>query len=418
MKKILSAALSAALLFTVSLGTAAEELPTDVPAQATSAPDFATENSVEGTEGVTESEEAPSTEQEAPVLLPEKDSQGETTPKSVNQQNISFDIAFTGGADCAVIGDTLWTEVTFPNYGDDFTAEARWLMNGQPIENFTNREFFICDGKTSAFPKLITEDFWDWGEISIGFEILIGGESFYKIERRAEIRNVPYAQEKIDEVLAKVKPVKVEAWLNKTAPLYTSVNCTTKKGTVTAGTKVICLGSKTDFSNYISLPNGDRGWVRVQDLNISQKNYTQTPDLSNWDKNIFVNAKGYRSDSEYLVWVNLAHQRVNVFKGSRGKWSIEGAFPCATGLNATPTITGEFKYYARDAKWTYPGYYVGPCLIFSGNYALHSVLLSDKGGVYDGTLGRPASHGCVRLAKHHIDWLDQNIPLGTTVVVY
>ena len=46
MKKTLSAALSAALLFTVSLGTAAEELPTDVPAQATSAPDFATENSV------------------------------------------------------------------------------------------------------------------------------------------------------------------------------------------------------------------------------------------------------------------------------------------------------------------------------------------------------------------------------------
>ena len=193
-------------------------------------------------------------------------------------------------------------------------------MNGQPVENFTNRDFFICDGKTSAFPKLITEDFWDWGEISIGFEILIGGESFYKIERRAEIRDVPYAQEKIDEVLAKIKPVKVEAWLNKTAPLYTSVNCTTKKGTVTAGTKVICLGSKTNFSNYISLPNGDRGWVRVQDLNISQKNCLHNcPTSSNWDKNIFVNAKGYRSDSEYLVWVNLAYQRVNVFKGSRGK---------------------------------------------------------------------------------------------------
>ncbi len=333
-------------------------------------------------------------------------------------KNISFDIEFTGGADRVTIDDTLWTEVTFHNYGDNFTATARWLLNGQPIEGFTNENFSVYNGKTSAYPKLITDDFWGWGDISVGFEILINGESFYKAERRVQICNVPYPQEKIDEVFAKVQPVKVEAWLNKNATLYTSVSCSAKKGTVSAGTKVTCLASKTNFSNYIKLPNGSTGWVRVQDLNVSSKNYTQKTDLSNWEKNIFVNAKGYSSDTEYLVWVNLAHQKVNVFKGKRGKWSIEGSFSCATGENRTPTVTGEFKYYARDSKWTYPGYYVGPCLIFSGNYALHSVLLSDKGGVYDGTLGRPASHGCVRLAKHHIDWLDENLPLGSTVVVY
>ena len=113
MKKILSAVLSAALLFTTSLGAAAEELPTDMVTQPSPKTDFAMENPVESAKEVTAPEETPSTEQEAPVVLPEKDSQGETTPKNVKTQNISFDIAFTGGADCAVIGDTLWTEVTF-----------------------------------------------------------------------------------------------------------------------------------------------------------------------------------------------------------------------------------------------------------------------------------------------------------------
>lgn len=349
-----------------------------------------------------------------------KTAEKETT-EEINVQapkQISFDIAFTGGANRVTLGDTLWTEITFQNYGDEFVGEARWLFNGQPIEGFSNDRFAVYNGKTSAYPKLITDDFWDWGDISIGFELLLNGESFYKTERRVEICNTAYPQEKIDEVLAKVKPVQVEAWLNKNAVLYTSVSCNQKKGSIAAGTKVICTASKTDFSNCITLPDGSSAWVRVQDLTVSSKNYTKSDDLTNREKDIFVNSKGYQSETEYLVWVNLERQKVNVFKGKRGKWNIEGSFSCASGQNRTPTVTGEFKYYAKDNKWTYPGYYVGPCLIFSGNYALHSVLLSDNGGVYDGTLGRPASHGCVRLAKHHIDWLAENLPFGTSVIIY
>lgn len=342
----------------------------------------------------------------------------DASPPETQPKHISFDIEFTGGADCAVIGDTLWTEITFRNYGDDFTATGRWLLNGSPVPGFSNEQFTVYNGKTSAYPKYISKDFWDWGEITIGFEILIGGETFYRTERKAEIWNVPYSKAKINSVLAKVTPVRVEAWLNKTADLYSDVNCKYKKGTVKSGTKAICLNSKTGFSNQISLPDGRTGWVHVGDLNVSQKNYTQSPDLSNWDKNIFVNAKGYASSTDYLIWINLAHQRVNVFKGSKGEWSIEGVFPCASGRNVTPTITGVFKYYEKQSKWPYPNYYVAPVMIFSGNYAMHSVLLSNNGGIYDGTLGRPASNGCVRLSKQHIDWLAENIPLGTTVVVY
>ncbi len=383
-----------------------QEAETDLTDENFNGNQAAETEAAETEEGVVSAEEPSRLTEQAEIKEPEK------------QKYISFDIEFTGGAERAVIGDTLWTEITFRNYGDDFTATGRWLLNGNPVPGFTNEQFTVYNGKTSAFPKYISEDFWDWGEINIGFEVLVNGESFYRTQRTVAIWNIPFSQEEIDSVLAKVTPVRVEAWLNQTANLYSDVSCTNKIGTVKSGTKVICINSKTGFSNQISLPDGRRGWVRVETLNVSSKNYTQSPDLSNWDKNIFVNAKGYSSTTEYLIWINLGHQRVNVFKGSKGNWSIEGAFPCASGRNVTPTITGVFQYYEKQAKWPYPNYYVAPVMIFSGNYAMHSVLLSNNGGIYDGTLGRPASNGCVRLAKHHIDWMAENIPLGTTVVVY
>lgn len=417
MRRKIVAVLLAMALIGLSGGAAFAE-PEDIEKTTVEQQESLAESSANESEESDESENlAQDIEKDVPTDANADEEEAEKQPEVV-QPKISFDIEFTGGADRAVIGDTLWTEITFRNYGEDFTATGRWLLNGNPVPGFTNEQFSVYNGKTSAYPKYISEDFWDWGEVSIGFEVLIDGESFYITERKVNVWNVPFSEEEIAHVLGKVKPVKVEAWLNKTANLYTNVDCKVQKGTVEKGTKVICLNSKTDFSNQIQLPDGKTGWVHVEDLNVSTKNYTQSPDLTNWDKNIFVNSKGYESSSEYLIWVNLGHQRVNVFKGKKGAWSIEGAFPCASGRNVTPTITGVFKYYAIQEKWTYPKYYVGPCMIFSGNYALHSVLLSNSGGVYDGTLGRPASNGCVRLAKHHIDWLAENIPMGTTVVVY
>lgn len=350
---------------------------------------------------------------------PEQAQEPAATPEAqAAPKHISFDIAFTAGADVAVLGDTVWTEVTFQNYGDDFDCTARWLINGGPAYGFQNDNFHVYDGKTSFMGKYISEDFRGWGDIRIGFEILINGESFYQINRTVRIKDLAYSDADINRVLSMVKPVRVEATLNQTSALYSDVECTRKTGTVAYGTKVICINSKTGFSNKISLPDGRVGWVPVGALNVSTKNYTKSTDFSNIDKNIFVNAKDYTSKTDFLIWINLERQRVNVFKGGRGKWSIEVSFPCATGRNVTPTINGVFEYYAKQSRWTYPNYYVGPVMIFSGNYAMHSVLLNYDGSVYDGTLGRPASNGCVRLSKHGINWLSENIPFGTTVVVY
>ena len=63
----------------------------------------------------------------------------------------------------------------------------------------------------------------------------------------------------------------------------------------------------------------------------------------------------------------------------------------------------------------------GRCFYYSqfyGDYLFHSVICDKDGNVIDGRLGCAVSHGCVRLAKENATWIYDNIPSGTTVVVY
>ena len=194
----------------------AEELPgedvNNTPAEQVQQESASDENGLPST--TAEPEQA-----QEPVATPE----AQATPK-----HISFDIAFTAGADVAVLGDTVWTEVTFQNYGDDFDCTARWLINGGPAYGFQNDNFHVYDGKTSFMGKYISEDFRGWGDIRIGFEILINGESFYQINRTVRIKDLAYSDADINRVLSMVKPVRVEAALNQTSALYSDVECTRK----------------------------------------------------------------------------------------------------------------------------------------------------------------------------------------------
>lgn len=140
-------------------------------------------------------------------------------------------------------------------------------------------------------------------------------------------------------------------------------------------------------------------------------------------KTAWVNLKGYQSASKYLVWVNLTYQRVNIFEGSQGKWKLIRTCLCGSGTNATPTIRGVFTTSYKQSAWNYGSYYCGPIVRFYGTsgYAFHSRLQywpmnSDR--YYDARIGFPISHGCLRMYNDDIWWMYNNIPNGTTVVVY
>lgn len=141
--------------------------------------------------------------------------------------------------------------------------------------------------------------------------------------------------------------------------------------------------------------------------------------INEYMKKIPVNEWGLTSQTEYLVWIDKSDYRVRVYKGSKGLWNEIKSFPCAIGAPNSPTITGSYEYQYRMKQWDYfdEGFYVAPCLVFYGNYALHSTLLSYKGGLYDDRVGVMISHGCVRLHKEDIDWLSDNLPLNSRIYI-
>jgi len=310
----------------------------------------------------------------------------------------------------------LTAEAYYESPNQDFIGAAYFTVDGIRDTDYTFPGITFSKNKTKlTFYRDIPESYLG-KSINIGLVIETQGKPVYKVEKTVSVISQDEALQ-INEVLAKVNPVNVEATVKYTTNSYSDVGLSRKIGTVAGGTKVTCISSKSGYSNQVRLPNGNVVWVSLSALNVSTKNYTNPVDLTKEEKEIYVNAKGYTSDTDYLIFINLERQMTNVFLENNGKWELIKAFPCATGTNANPTVTGIFKYYARQKSWDYNTYYVGPILIFNGNYALHSVLMRYNGTIYDGTVGRPASHGCVRLLPDDINWIANYAPIGTTVVI-
>jgi len=155
-------------------------------------------------------------------------------------------------------------------------------------------------------------------------------------------------------------------------------------------------------------------------------NYTlrwaQEHDYSDTDKVTWVNAKGYSSGTDYLIWVNLAMQRVNIFQGGAENWKL--CYSCIVGTGApglgTPVGTWTITYKLM-AGWTTDTYTVKPVVGFKQDtgYAFHSRLFyPGTSTLSDASIGYPVSHGCVRMYDEDVKYIYDTIPFGTTVVVY
>mgnify|MGYP002105377072 FL=1 len=127
----------------------------------------------------------------------------------------------------------------------------------------------------------------------------------------------------------------------------------------------------------------------------------------------------YSSSTPYILMVNRSTHKVGIFQGWKGNWTPINYWDCGDGAPSTPTVTGVFTVKSR-------GYYFDSgnarCYWYTqfyGNYLFHSVLYSKyNGSLLDGRVGMALSHGCVRLKIENAKWIYDNIPSGSTVVVY
>lgn len=124
-----------------------------------------------------------------------------------------------------------------------------------------------------------------------------------------------------------------------------------------------------------------------------------------------------KSETPYTVWVSKANFRVNVYLSENGQTRLIKSFPCSIGAPLTPTITGQYKYYQYQPRWSYSGYYVGPVMRFYGGYAIHSTLVNNDGTDRDGRVGKMISHGCVRVRPNDMQWLADYVSMGSTIYI-
>lgn len=177
-------------------------------------------------------------------------------------------------------------------------------------------------------------------------------------------------------------------------------------------------------SHYITLADGVAVTQIFDTVRSSYKgNYKSSynPDYIDATKEAFVNGKGYSSKTQYLLWANLATQKVNVFKGSKGNWQLVKAFRMASGARSTPTPQGVTYVTYKQTAWKTSSYVCKPIVRFypGTGYAFHSILYkADESGIKDGSIGFPVSHGCLRMKPASIQWIYNNIPVNTTVVIY
>lgn len=188
---------------------------------------------------------------------------------------------------------------------------------------------------------------------------------------------------------------------------------------VSGGTKVT-VTSRSSSKCTVKLSSGKSVYINSSNLTFNSCIYDSKKDLSTSVKEDFVNYKGYRSNTNYLIWISLYKQRLYVFKGSQCNWKIYKSYKCSTGKAATSTPKGTYRLWKKSYFFPFDEYsYANYASYFSGN-AIHSwVKLYTSGAWYrDGSLGNPASHGCVRLGDKEIKWVYDKVPIGTTIVIY
>lgn len=222
-----------------------------------------------------------------------------------------------------------------------------------------------------------------------------------------------------DSALQVVKTMRVPCKVLYNTSLYSDRNLSSYLCDVPAGSIVYNEWHPDSYSICVSMSNGMKGFIPGWACQIDTAAVTTDGSLDYSDavKEGFVDLKGYDSKTNYLIWVSRYTQKVIVFQGSKGDWTVIRTMDCSSGCNNTITPAGVFEIYYRTPRWNFGDYYVDQVSGFNGGHAFHTVTYKPEGGYLDGRLGIPLSQGCVRLMPENAQYI-YTLPTGTRVVVY
>lgn len=147
--------------------------------------------------------------------------------------------------------------------------------------------------------------------------------------------------------------------------------------------------------------DGKKGWIKKNSDNLKGAIYKKT---------------------EYTLDVNLTNQNMNVIKKDKVVRKIQ----CSTGImgnQETETPLGIFSIQCKGEYFYSSKYKEGAryYIKFFSNYLIHSIPVDKKGNIIEDEkkkIGFPASHGCIRISIQDAEWIYNNIPEGSSVIIH
>ena len=242
--------------------------------------------------------------------------------------------------------------------------------------------------------------------------------------------------------------IRTMTWITKTrssSKVYEKMHSNKVIGTIKKGKKVTAIGytKAEEFKNparvMICLRNkaGEiimKGWVPwavVKKVNgvVAYDSKTKTGlDYTKERKEEYVNSKGYASSTKYMIWCNLYTQRVNIFKGSKGKWKLIKTGRCTSGRFAHGTkksdsmqIDKKKPFRERISPMSNLPYYYNYLSYFNGGNSFHTPCYRSGTTRFINSVKsslQPGTQGCVRCTVEMAKYIYNNVPLNTRVVVF
>ena len=242
--------------------------------------------------------------------------------------------------------------------------------------------------------------------------------------------------------------IRTMTWITKTrssSKVYEKMHSTKVIGTIKKGKKVTAIGytKAEEFKNparvMICLRNkkGEiimKGWVpwsvvkRVNGVVAYDSKLKKGLDFTKERKEEYVNEKGYDSNTSYLIWCNLYTQRVNIFKGKKGKWKLIKTGRCTSGRFAHGTRKGsdmkldkKKPFRERVSPMSNLPYYYNYLSYFNGGNSFHTPCYRSGTNRFINSVKsslQPGTQGCVRCTVEMAKYIYNNIPLNTKVVVF
>jgi lipoprotein-anchoring transpeptidase ErfK/SrfK len=140
-----------------------------------------------------------------------------------------------------------------------------------------------------------------------------------------------------------------------------------------------------------------------------------------WFLTIFLlaNAPSYaQTQSRRTLLISIADRKLAVIENG----AVQSVYPVAVGKNSTPSPTGSFLVVDR---LTDPTYYHGHVVVPPGPHnplGTRWMGLSEKGYGIHGTnapksIGKAASHGCIRMSRPDLEELFSHTRVGDVVMI-